>query len=226
MEEEPDEDRLNGVTRRLVFLQNQNFVQTEIKMIEKIEKNDSSKNSKSSSSKGPQKGKDKKGKCKDKGKDKDKDRNRDGDVVMDFDYSYLDDHHKAVLSSLVLTPDIISGGSRVQHSSSSHSTPLLTSPKRITRVPIGLIIGLGGGAMPMCMQRYLPGMRLYTCEMDGDMHAIAVKFFAFRSNSSDSYALSLSLTCLVLFFYQFYQNEFHFVASLRRRKERRCTFLI
>ena len=149
-----------------MFLKNQNFVQTEIKMIEKCD----SRNSKSSSAKSHQKGKNKKG----------KDKSRDSSVVMDFNYSYLDDHHKAVLCSLVLARDVINCGSKVQHSSSSSSSATITHTR--SRAPIGLIIGLGGGAMPMCMQRYLPGMRLYTCEMDGDMHGIAVKFFAFRSN--------------------------------------------
>ena len=169
VEEEPHESKPNGVTRRLVFLKNQNFVQTEIRMIEKSD----SKNSKSSGGKNNQKGKNKKGKG---------DKSRDVSVIMDFDYSYLDDHHKAVLCSMVLARDIINCGSRVQHSSSSTSSSSITYPRY--RSPVGLIIGLGGGAMPMCMQRYLPGMRLYTCEMDEAMHGIAVKFFAFRSNWS------------------------------------------
>ena len=192
MEEEPDEDRPNGVTRRLIFLQNQNFIQTEIKMIEKKVNKNKSNSSKSKDKKG--KTKKQNGNDNEKGKDNDSDR-------MEFDYSYLDDHHKAVLASLVLTPYIIELGSKVQQihvhapsssSTSTSSTTTTTSPTTSTsgttslplplHVPIGLIIGLGGGAMPMCMQRYLPGMRLYTCEMDGDMHDIAVKFFAFRYN--------------------------------------------
>jgi hypothetical protein len=149
-----------------------------------IEKRDSQK-SKSSGGKS-KKGKDKK--SKDREKDKDKDKVSEGDDAMELDYTYLDDHHKAVLAALVLSPDIVLGGGRPTNTSTSTSKPSASAPSSSNsqgqgqgvRVPTGLIIGLGGGAMPMCMQRYLPGMRLSTCEMDPDMHAIAVKFFAFR----------------------------------------------
>ena len=196
MEEEPDEDRPNGVTRRLIFLQNQNFIQTEIKMIEKKVNKNKSNSGKSKEKKGKAKKENGNGNDNEKGKDNDNDR-------MEFDYSYLDDHHKAVLASLVLTPNIIESGSKIQQihvhapsssSTSTSSTSYVTASSTsatistsgsvslplLPHIPIGLIIGLGGGAMPMCMQRYLPGMRLYTCEMDGDMHDIAVKFFAFK----------------------------------------------
>jgi hypothetical protein len=78
VEEEPDEDRPNGVTRRLIFLQNQNFIQTEIKMIEKkiINKNVQAKKG-----------------IKDKKKDK-KLRKNDDDDNMEIDYGYFDDHHR------------------------------------------------------------------------------------------------------------------------------------
>ena len=165
-----------------------------------IEKKDSANSKKSNakttgSGKSKSKGskKSKSNKDADKKGDKDGDRDEDGDEVdscagLELDYSYLDDHHKAVLSAMVLSPRIISGGSKITHkpspSSSSSSacvnTAASSSDRVSSRVPSGLIIGLGGGAMPMCMQRYLPGMRLATCEMDGDMLGVAVKFFAFK----------------------------------------------
>jgi hypothetical protein len=159
-------------------LQNQNFIQTEVKMIEKRD----SQKSKASGVKS-KKSKDKKSKDKDRDKDKDKPSESD---TMELDYTYLDDHHKAVLAALVLSPDIVLGGSRPTNTSSNNKPSSSSAPSSSNsqgqgaRVPTGLIIGLGGGAMPMCMQRYLPGMRLSTCEMDPDMHTIAVKFFAFR----------------------------------------------
>jgi hypothetical protein len=107
VEEEPDEDRPGGVTRRLIFLQNQNFIQTEIKMMEKK----SGKNIKA-----------KKG-AKDKKKDK-KIKNDDEDN-MDIDYGYFDDHHRAVLSGFVLYPGIISMCSKVVHKHTP--TPTSTS---------------------------------------------------------------------------------------------------
>ena len=151
-------------------MQNQNFIQTEVKLIEKRDGN----KSKSSGGKNAKKNKDKKS----------KEKVSEGAEAMEFDYSYLDDHHKAVLAALVLSPSIIQGGSRATNKPSSSAPSSSTGPGSScgarVRVPSGLIIGLGGGAMPMCMQRYLPGMRLATCEMDADMHSIAVKFFAFR----------------------------------------------
>ena len=29
-----------------------------------------------------------------------------------------------------------------------------------------LVVGLGGGALPMCLARYLPALRLTTCDID------------------------------------------------------------
>jgi hypothetical protein len=150
-----------------------------------IEKRDSQKTKASG-------GKNKKSKDK-KSKEKDKDKPSDSDGAMELDYTYLDDHHKAVLAALVLSPDIVLGGSRPTNTNTSTNKPSASSSAPSSsnsqgqgegqgaRLPTGLIVGLGGGAMPMCMQRYLPGMRLSTCEMDPDMHTIAVKFFAFRS---------------------------------------------
>lgn len=140
-----------------------------------LEKKESSNNSKSGSGKGKDK--------KSAKTAKDKDKKSKEEVTMEFDYSYLDDHHRAVLTSLSLTPDIIRRGSKSTHKpsavpsapSSSSSSSLLKDPS-----PLGVIIGLGGGAMPMCLQRYLPSMRLTTCEMDGDMHGVALKHFAFK----------------------------------------------
>ena len=165
-------------------------------MVEKKDSGNSKKsNAKSTGSKSKSKGskKSKSNKDSDKKDDKEGDRDEDGDEVdscagLELDYSYLDDHHKAVLSAMVLCPHIISGGSKIIHKPSSSSssssacvnTATSSSDKNSLRVPSGLIIGLGGGAIPMCMQRYLPGMRLATCEMDGDMLGVAVKFFAFK----------------------------------------------
>ena len=134
-------------------------------MIEKKESNNSSKS-------GSGKGKDKKST---KGS---KDKKNKEQSTMELDYSYLDDHHRAVLTSLALTPYIILTGSKSTHKPSS----VACAPSSSSQLdgPLGLIIGLGGGAMPMCLQRYLPSMRLTTCEMDGEMHGIAVKHFAFK----------------------------------------------
>jgi hypothetical protein len=168
VEEEPDEDRPGGVTRRLIFLQNQNFIQTEIKMMEK-------KNSKNIKAK--------KG-AKDKKKDK-KVKNDDEDN-MDIDYGYFDDHHRAVLSGFVLYPEIITMCSKVIHKHVPPPPPSSTHGSNTSagndheRVPVGMVIGLGGGAFPMCLQKYLPGMRLYSCDLDGEVLSIAMKHFGFK----------------------------------------------
>lgn len=82
------------------------------------------------------------------------------DVCLEFDYGYLDDHHRAVLSALVLSPDIISLGSSSSGSSNNNTNNSSNSSSSPLRIPFGLVVGLGGGAMPMCMQRYLPGIHM------------------------------------------------------------------
>ena len=44
----------------------------------------------------------------------------------------------------------------------------------------GLVVGLGGGALPMVLQRYLPGLALSVCDIDAELEAVAREHFGFR----------------------------------------------
>jgi hypothetical protein len=150
-----------------VFLQNQNFIQTEVRLVPP----------KKSTASGGGGGKGGKGKSKGKGGGKSSGgrgaRNGDGEQ-LEFDYSYMDNHHRAVLSSLVLSHDLIAQGQRVQPIGSD------------SRAAKGFVVGLGGGAFPMCLQRYLPGLTLHVCDLDPDMEGIATRQFGFKKNARTS----------------------------------------
>ena len=165
VEEREDEDMAAGVFRRLIFLQNQNFVQTELRLVERRGGGSSSSSSSSaSSSSSGKKGKGGGGK---KGKS-----SAVGDDGKEFDHTYMDAHHCAVLAGLTLCPSIIRGAMRGSSRSSGEVT--------------GLVVGLGGGAMTMCLQRYLPEMRLHVCDIDPDLEALARAHFAFKRGAKTS----------------------------------------
>lgn len=161
VEESYNDDNDRAILRRLIFLQNQTFVQTEVRLLLKA----GTSNSKSSSKK-------KKGGKGKKSKSKGKTNNTsetDRDDEYDFDYSYLDDHHKAILASLCLSNTICTGTSTDK---SDASTPIR-----------GVVIGLGGGALLMALNKYLPkSAELYVCDIDGEMATIAKEHFGFREN--------------------------------------------
>lgn len=176
VEEGPASERDNCVMRRLIFLQNQNFIQTEIRM--KLSKKPS--------------GGAKKGKGKKSGSGG---RSAAGD--LEFDYSYLDDHHKSVLVSCLLAPHIIINAAKVTANLNEKKQVMRELERSISglklsssgceeRAVVGLVVGLGGGAMPMVLQRYLPGLKLYVCELDGEMEAVATKHFGFKCSSKCS----------------------------------------
>ena len=149
MEANEENHYQSAIYRRLIFLQNQNFIQTEVRV----------------GSKGQRDGKDKKGKHskkttkkdKDKGssKDKDKDKDREGEnggEEWDLDYTYLDDHHRALLAALVLNPDLLQRGRKVVHPTHNTKTNSNSNSSGASPGPSALVVGLGGGALPMCLQ--------------------------------------------------------------------------
>ena len=89
-----------------------------------IEKKESSSNGKSGSGKGKDK--------KSAKTAKDKDKKSKEESNMEFDYTYLDDHHRAVLTSLALTPDIILRGSKSTHKTSYSSSSIASAPSSST----------------------------------------------------------------------------------------------
>ena len=89
--------RADSVMRRLVFLQNQNFVQTESRLVLP------------SRARGKPKAGAKKGKSKAKTSKKDKPETDDSVLPIDdfeFDHSYLDAHHRCFLVAMLLNPGI------------------------------------------------------------------------------------------------------------------------
>jgi ubiquinone/menaquinone biosynthesis C-methylase UbiE len=154
-----------SVLRRLIFLQNQNFVQTEMRLVERRAP------AAGGGGKGGGGGKKSTG-----GKDS---KAKKGAVVGDgreFDHTYMDAHHCSVLAGMTLSPRIVKGGMR--------GAAIPTNPKQKQQQQQdevqGLVVGLGGGAMAMCLQRYLPEMRLFVCDIDGEMEKVARSHFGFR----------------------------------------------
>ena len=171
------------IYRRLIFLQNQNFIQTEVRLVCKVKGDGKDKKGKNSNKKTTNT---KSGGKKDKGSDKDKDREGDDEEEWDLDYTYLDDHHRALLAALVLNPDLLQRGRKVVHPTNSNkannnnNTGAGAGP---SPGPSALVVGLGGGALPMCLQRYLPALRLWVCDLDPEMMDVARRHFAYRNNS-------------------------------------------
>ena len=136
IEEKDVEDR-NGeaVYRRLVFLKNQNFVQTEARMVLRKDRASGGNHKKSSKKRSISKSKPKKNRM--------NDINNDGEFSpideFEFDYSYLDYHHRCFLSALTLSPSILK---RATDQSADSKSPNI------------LIIGFAGGAVSMTAQKH------------------------------------------------------------------------
>ena len=148
-EQDADTDEGNhhqsAIYRRLIFLQNQNFIQTEVRLVSKLSG-----------------GKDKKSKQNKKSGKKDKGKGlakggREGEndsEEWELDYTYLDDHHRALLTALVLNPDLLQRGRKVVHPTHNNKTNSNSSSSGSgpSPGPSALLVGLGGGALPMCLQ--------------------------------------------------------------------------
>lgn len=147
--EERDHEATGGVVRRLIFLQNQQLVQTEVRLLR----------SKKAASKGKSSSGSKKG-----GKSASA-KKSEPDSGLAFDYQYIDDHHRGMLSALALAPSLSLQGSQSTGGETRRSA---------------LVIGLGGGALVMCMQRLLPQLAVTVCEIDEEVRGVAEKYFAFQ----------------------------------------------
>ena len=85
---------------------------------------------------------------------------------LSFDYDYVDSHHAAALAVMCLCPQLLLKSSN-SGNSGTHS------------LPRSMIIGLGGGAFPMFVQRYLPRANHYVCDIDPGLLEIAVHYFGY-----------------------------------------------
>ena len=176
VEEKDAEGRSDAVVRRLVFLQNQSFVQTETRLI--VNRSRGGMNIRGRN-KGKAKGKSK-GKTKGKSKEKEKleveSHFREGEDFapvddFEFDFSYLDYHHRCFLASIVLSPSII------QRACSNIST----TPKDREIPPQVVVVGFAGGAVCMSLQKYLPQAYLTVIDLDGNFqNRLARMYFGFK----------------------------------------------
>lgn len=149
--ESSEEGAVSGtVYRRLVFLRNQQFIQTEVRLVPL-----SASKKKKKKKKGVE------------GSGSAGDADTEAEVVtmdvsnskrLQFDHRYLDAHHCSMLVSVSL----LAGA----------------------KAPAGLVVGLGGGALPMALKRYLPASRLVVCELDPGLLRIARKYFGFTTDAS------------------------------------------
>lgn len=142
-----------GVVRRLVFAANANVIQTEVRLVARP--NQAAKNSGGGGGKkAPGKKKGNKGKKKAAADD---DALAPATVV---DPTYLCfDFHRAMVAALALLPPAL-----LRHSS-------------------GLVVGLGGGALPMAMRHLAPGLTLTCLELDAAVAKVAADFFGFRPDA-------------------------------------------
>ncbi|KAJ1437186.1 hypothetical protein B484DRAFT_445320 [Ochromonadaceae sp. CCMP2298] len=169
---EEGEDEEEGVLRRLIFLQNQNFIQTEVRMRKKAKKG----------TKGKSAEKGKKGKKKGKSTGAGAGGAEVAEGMYDFDYSYLDAHHCAAMSALAMLPFVISNAHSVTPRPAAGAGASASAGAGAGPVT-ALLVGLGGGALPMCLQRYLPNLHLFVCDLDSSMDTVAREFFGFQCNA-------------------------------------------
>lgn len=150
MVEEREHEASGGVVRRLIFLQNQQLVQTEVRLLR-------SKKSPSKSSGGKKKG------------NKPVKKISSDEDPLSFDYQFIDDHHRGMMAGLLLIPSLPLTASVNSSLHQAGSTPSKSA----------LVVGLGGGALLMCMQRLLPQMNVTAVEIDDQVRLVAEKHFGF-----------------------------------------------
>lgn len=184
IEESFDEDHPSAILRRLIFLQNQNFIQTEVRLLPSKTKSAAAK---------PTKGKKKPAKKAAKGAGK-----NDEEGSWEFDYSFLDAHHRAALCALSMLPSVVNGAHKVQN-------PAVTAS--VTQDVNGLLIGLGGGALPMCLQRYLPNLHLWMCDLDSSVDSVAREYFGFKCNTRSTSFVADGLVVLDSLFSQLHPTS-------------------
>jgi SAM-dependent methyltransferase len=196
MVEEIPDDKAPGsgaVYRRMVFLQSQNFIQTEVRLVPIAAAGSSnSSGAKGGGRKGGVNGK-KKGGSKGSSSSSSSSSSTgstmslDGSTKLALDVGYMDDHHCAALAALSLTPDILA---RCLHSTKLGATA--NSPNgngglnvHRTAVPAGtpaptvVVVGIAGGALLGALQYYLPLAQVLACDIDAELPAAAERFFGF-----------------------------------------------
>lgn len=164
-EEESENDQ--KIYRRLIFLQNQQFVQTEVRLKlaqSKLSKSQKKRNKKKKNS----------GKASTSTPATKNDGNNEKEEIWEYDFDYLDEHHRGILASCAIRQQLIVNGSVFNESS------------EIPVIPNGLLVGLGGGALPMALQKLLPVINLSICELDPVVVDVAKKYFAYLPSETNT----------------------------------------
>mmetsp|Transcript_23781 Transcript_23781/g.34043 ORF Transcript_23781/g.34043 Transcript_23781/m.34043 type:complete len:701 (+) Transcript_23781:295-2397(+) len=212
-EEDEDEGGDEGkqgrsVLRRLIFLQNQNFVQTEVRLISAAAARQMMSGSR-------------KKKAKKNRKKKAKSSASSGSSAVEttkvattetvssiaspilpleprcFDCSYLDPHHRCLLAGLLLAPQTLL--SLLSSSPTPTASSLLpSSPSSSSSYGnCSLLVGLGGGALPMVLRRYLPRLQQWVCDLDPSLLPLARKWFGFDLQRPQCHCLTAEGLALV-----------------------------
>ena len=170
-EEDDDEDRKDrgAVLRRLVFYRNQHVIQSEVRLVPSASSSYSSSSSSSSSKKsksgGKKKGKGSTSKKKTANTQEMAEQQNGNNTTRSFvvDWSYLSfDYHRAILAGLIAL-----------------TYPSLRRALKANERRRCLVIGLGGGGLPLFVRRYVPCLDVTVVELEGGLAAVAQEWFGF-----------------------------------------------
>eukprot|EP01036_Dinobryon_divergens_P022612 gene22612-30885_t len=95
---------------------------------------------------------------------------------LQLDGQYLDGHHRCVLAALLLAPQTLLAACR-------RPAPSDLDKDCLAAVPLCVVVGLGGGALPMALHGSLPRLRQWVAELDPDLIPVAQRWFGFRPDS-------------------------------------------
>ena len=168
-EEEDEEDGGKGaVLRRLIFFRNQHVVQSEIRLV-------------------PPPASGKSGGGKKKGKGGGGKKSSGGKAIaavaaaaekrLVVDWSYLSfDYHRAILAGFIAL-----------------TYPSLRRALKGEERRRCLVIGLGGGGLPLFLRRYVPCLDVTVVELEGGLAAVAEEWFGFETTADDNGGLRVDV---------------------------------
>ncbi|CAM9411231.1 unnamed protein product [Ectocarpus sp. 12 AP-2014] len=192
-EEDEDESRPAGVYRRLIFLKNEGVVQTEVRMLGEGE-DDGAGPPPASCRKSSKSGGGKKRKGKGKGAKGGKktpppaalaagDGAGEGVVEgggrVDSSHLCFEYHSRCMIAGAALADFRITTGTSGGGGGSGGQQK---GNRAGARAPTALVIGLGGGALPMALRRMYPTVKVATVELDPEMAGVAKDHFGLRES--------------------------------------------